>query len=398
MNEFDRVMTGRLARLEAANLRRNLRRVDSAPGRTVESGGRALINFSSNDYLGLANDSRLKASASRATETFGAGSGASRLISGTLKPHAELEARLAGFKRTEAALVFSSGMAAAMGTLGALLRPCDYVLIDRLAHASLVDGARFSGATMRVFAHNDLEQLEARLAWAAAAARSGSKDGNDPPHVLVVTESLFSMDGDFAPLREIAELTERHGAWLMVDEAHATGVVGDEGRGCVDAAGLGAAVQVQMGTLGKALGSAGGFIAGSAALIQCLVNQARAFIFSTAPPASVCAAALAGVEIAASEDGAARRQTLFEHIERLASAMRGGAPRVRSPIVPILVGAEEKAMTVSQRLFAKGIWVPAIRYPAVARGRARLRVSLSAAHLSKDLDKLIEALGQEGLV
>lgn len=389
MNAFERELAARLDAWRAAGLHRQLRRVDSAPGTRIEVAGRALLNFSSNDYLGLATHPALKAAAIRAVERFGAGSTASRLICGSLAPHHELEEALAAFKGTEAALSFSSGYATALGTIPALVERDDVVVLDRLAHACLVDAARLSGAKLRVFAHNDLNELEDILKWAAARPQTGSR----PARALIVTESVFSMDGDGAPLRELVELKERYGACLLLDEAHATGVCGPEGRGRAAELELTGRVEVHMGTLGKALGASGGFICGSRVLIEYLVNRARSFIFSTAPPPAAAAAALAALHLLQSDEGRARREQLHANLRRLQSAQLAGL-RVEGPIVPWILGEEGRAVAAAEFLRERGIFVPAIRYPTVARGAARLRISLSAAHRAEDLDALIGAVAE----
>lgn len=389
MNAFDRELAARLDALRAAGLHRQLRRVDSPPGARIEIAGRALLNFSSNDYLGLATHPALKAAALRAIERFGAGSTASRLLCGSLAPHHELEEALAAFKGTEAALSFSSGYATALGTIPALVERDDVVVLDRLAHACLVDAARLSGAKLRVFAHNDLNELEDIFKWAVARPQTGSR----PARVLIVTESVFSMDGDGAPLRELVELKERYGAWLLLDEAHATGVCGPDGRGRAAELGLTGHIEVHMGTLGKALGASGGFICGSRVLIEYLVNRARSFIFSTAPPPSAAAAARAALQLLQTDEGRVRREQLHAHVRRLQSAQLPGL-RVEGPIVPWILGEEHRALDAAEHLRARGIFVPAIRYPTVPRGTARLRISLSAAHRAEDLDALVGAVAE----
>lgn len=384
-------------------MHRVLRRVDSAPGPRIVLEGRSLLNFAANDYLGLAGDAALREAAIRAVEKYGAGSGASRLICGSLAPHHELEEALASFKRVEAALTFSSGYAAAVGTLCAVLEKDDIVILDKLVHASIVDGARLSGAKLRVFDHNDLSDLERILRWAdqtRGKRAPGTSAGVNPPgrRVLVVTESIFSMDGDAAPLREIVELKDRYGAWLMLDEAHATGILGPNRLGLAEACGAGDRVEIQMGTLGKAFGASGGYIAGSRVLIEFLINRARSFIFSTAPVPAAAGAALAGVEIVRSQRGEELCARLWERIEQFAngSEQPTGTRRITpaGAIHPIILGAEEVALTFAESLRDRGIYAPAIRYPTVARGQARLRISLSAAHSQADVEVLIAALDE----
>ena len=316
MSSFDEELNRRLAALRQQNLLRELRRVDSPPGTRIQIGGRTLLNFSSNDYLGLANDPILNAAAIRAVEKFGAGAGASRLICGSLAPHHELEEALASFKGAEAALCFSTGYATAIGTICALLGKDDVIVLDKLVHACIVDAARLSGAKIRVFAHNDLNNLEKILKW-ANRVQSPESRVQSRGQLLIVTESIFSMDGDAAPLREIVALKEKYGAWLMVDEAHATGLYGKNRRGRAEESGVSGQIEVQMGTLGKAVGASGGYICGSRPLIDFLVNRARSFIFSTAPVPAAAAAATAGIRLIQSKAGADRRNRLFERVSEL---------------------------------------------------------------------------------
>ena len=392
MTDFDAQLAAELAALRAADLLRELRRVESPAGTRVVLGGRELLNFSSNDYLGLASHPALKAAAVGATEQFGAGVGASRLVCGSLAVHHELEEALAAFKDTEAALTFATGFAAAQGAITALLGKGDVLIVDKLVHACIVDAAKLSGAKLRVFRHNDLNDLEAKLKW---ARKQSAVSGQRSPRVLVVTESVFSMDGDLAPLLNLVELKERYGAWLMVDEAHATGLFGERRSGLVEEFGLTGRVELQMATLGKAVGAAGGAICGSRKLIDLLVNRARSFIFSTAPVPAAAAAARAGLEVIQSAEGAARRERLWLLVEELKRMLIGaGLPpsAVRAPIVPVVVGAEARAVQLADALRAAGVFVPAIRYPTVARGAARLRFTVSAEHTAEDLAALAAVL------
>jgi 8-amino-7-oxononanoate synthase len=389
MNDFDRELTQRLDVLRQQGLLRGLRRIDSPQAPRIEMGGRKLLNFSSNDYLGLANEPALKEAAIRAVERYGAGAGASRLICGSLAPHEELDEVLAAFKGTEAAVSFSTGYVAAIGTICALLGKADVIIMDRLAHASAVDGARLCGATLRVFGHNDLNDLEAKLKWAREKARGAEA------RVLVVTDSVFSMDGDHAPLREMVALKEQYGAWLMVDEAHATGLYGPNRRGLAEELGVSDRIEVKMGTLGKALGAAGGYICGSRALIDYLINRARTLVFSTAPVPAAAAAATAGVRFVQSSAGEDRRRKLWQNVSVLSLAVNNQLASLstpRSAIIPIMLGAESKAVEAATALRERGIFIPAIRYPTVARGMARLRLTLSASHTDADLTQLLAAL------
>ncbi len=389
MNSFADELNRRLVDLREQNLFRELRRVDSPQGVRIEFGGQAFLNFSSNDYLGLANHPALKAAAIRAVEKFGAGAGASRLVCGSLAPLHELEEAFAAFKQTEAALTFSTGYATAVGTITALLGKDDVIILDKLVHASIVDAARLSGAKIRVFAHNDLDDLEAKLKWANLAK---TESGKRKAEILVATESIFSMDGDAAPLREIVALKEKYGAWLMVDEAHATGVTGKHGRGLASELGVGNRIEIQMGTLGKALGASGGYICGSRALVDFLINRARSFIFSTAPVPAAAAAAAAGIQLVQSVEGERLRKELYAHIGEFNSKLKTQNSKLGSAIVPLILGDEERAVAAAAKLREQNIFVPAIRYPTVARGAARLRLTFSAGHLPADIAELVRAL------
>ncbi len=395
--DFQADLKARGAEWRERGLWRELRRLESGVGARVEEGGRAFWNFSSNDYLGLAGHPLVREGAIRAVERFGGGSGASRLLGGTLGVHAELEEALAVFKGTEAALTFGSGYAAAVGTIGALLGREDVMVVDRLVHASVVDAARGCGARLRVFAHNDLGMLEDVLR--RERGRGGEVSGGRR-RVLVVTESVFSMDGDLAPLASMVELKDRYGAWLMVDEAHGTGVLGARRGGLVEHLGLAGRVEVQMATLGKALGAAGGVICGSRALIEFLINRARSFVFSTAPVPAAAGAALAAVGLVQGPEGAERGRRLWANVDRLGDRLRerwAGLGRPLSPIVPVVLGAEAEAMRVAEALRDRGFLAPGIRYPTVARGRARLRLTVSAAHEWGGIDALVQALGEVGV-
>jgi 8-amino-7-oxononanoate synthase len=387
VNDFDSELRQRLNLLREQQLFRELRRVDSPQSPRIKIGGKTFLNFSSNDYLGLANDPILKEAAIRAVEKFGVGAGASRLICGSLAPFHELEETLADFKKTEASLTFSTGYATAIGTICALLGKDDIIILDKLVHASIVDAAKLSGAKLRVFAHNDLSDLEEILKWSRK-----SRIQNPESRIIIVTESIFSMDGDAAPLREIVALKEKFGAWLMVDEAHATGLYGKNRRGLAEEFGVSGQIEIQMGTLGKALGASGGYICGSRALVDFLVNRARSFIFSTAPVPAAAAAATAAIQFVQSAKGETRRKILQERISQLYSALCTPHSAIQSAIIPILIGDENKTIEAAAKLRGQNIFVPAIRFPTVARGAARLRVTLTAAHSLEDISQLIRAL------
>ena len=376
-----------LAELRSRTLLRKLRELDSPQQPAMEFAGKKLLNFSSNDYLGLATEPALRDAAKAAIDEYGVGSGASRLICGTLTPHVRLEQRLAEFKRTDAALAFSSGYAAALGTLGALCRRDDVIILDKLCHACLIDGARLSGAHVRVFPHNHLGKLESHLQWA--------RDNHPDARVVVATESVFSMDGDWAALAEIVEIKRRFDALLLLDEAHAVGVIGRHGRGLADQLGVAGDIDIHMGTLSKALGVSGGYVAGPRRLVDLLINRARSFIFSTAPSPAVAAAATAALDFMMSPAGEKRRQTLRANLAQFAAELPQlfqGGRKVQSAIIPIVLGDSEAAVEAAQRLMEKGFFVPAIRYPTVPRDAARLRVTLSARHTPKQIAALCAAL------
>jgi len=374
-----------LKALRAASLDRHLREISSAQGPEIEIDGRRFVNFSSNDYLGLANDPRLREAAIAAIKEFGVGAGASRLISGTQSPHVRLERALAKWKGTEAALCFSSGYAAALGTIPALVMKDDVILLDKLCHASLIDGAKLSGAILRVFPHSNLGKLESHLEWARSEHRGKC--------ILIITESVFSMDGDRTPLRDLIKLKKRFGALLILDEAHAVGVIGANGRGLAAEENASEDVDTQMGTLSKAFGASGGYICGSRILIEWLINRARSFIYSTAPPPAVAAAALVAVNFLSSSEGEKRRLLLWERINLLreflrqlkigrwnAAAQTSTPNEASSAIFPLIVGGEQAALDLAAALKNQGFLVPAIRYPTVAKGSARLRITVTALH------------------
>jgi 8-amino-7-oxononanoate synthase len=343
----------------------------------VRSGGRKWVNVSSNDYLGLAASSQIRAALEEGVAKHGGGSGASRLVCGTHRAHLDLEEALADFKGTEAALTFNSGFAVALGAIPALVGPGDTIILDKLCHACLVDAARLSGGTIRVFPHNHLEKLERLL-------------GTAKGRVLVVTESIFSMDGDAAPLREIVELKSKHGAWLMVDEAHAVGVLGPQGRGLAAELGVDQQIELHMGTLSKAFGLSGGYLAASRQVIDLLINRARSFIYTTAPPPHLAHAALTALNLLRGEQGSALRKALRRNAQALMPILRGS--EVKAAILPLILGTEAAAMSASQTLNDAGYLVPCIRYPTVARGSARLRLTVSASHDMAQIDALKQTL------
>jgi len=375
-----------LQRLATQGLLRS-RRIRTGPQGTVcNIDGKPVINFGSNDYLGLAGDPRLAAAARAALRREGTGSGASPLVSGYSRYHRLLERRLAAFEATEAALVCVSGYAANVGTVAALVGPGDLVISDAHNHASLLDGCRLSRADFRVYPHCDMEALERLLRRSDRYRRC-----------LIVTDTLFSMDGDFAPLPELAHLADRYQAMLLVDEAHATGVLGQDGRGLVEFFGLEDRVAVRIGTLSKALGCVGGFVVGSKSLVDWLVNRARPYIFSTAMPPPVAAAAAAAISIVRSEPQ--RRRHLLQQADLLRqqlSRMGWNIGRSASHIIPLVVGAPHRATVLAAQLLRRGVFVPPIRPPAVPEGQSCLRISLTAAHSDDHVAQLIDALAAAG--
>lgn len=338
--------------------------------------------FASNDYLGLAHHPAITEAFQEGLRLHGHGAAASRLICGTSPAHLALEDAIAARKGTTRALTFSTGYAAAMGTIPAIMGKSDFILVDKLSHACLIDAAKLSGATLRVFPHNHLEKLESLLR--SIRAQHGSE-----PRILIVTESVFSMDGDIAPLREIVELKQSYAAWLLVDEAHGFGVFGDHGGGLAEEWGLQHEIELQMGTLSKAAGLAGGFLAGSSGLIDLLINRARSFIYSTAPPPALAYAALRSVELIASTEGQILRKKLQANVKILHDSP---TPVLLTPIFPVILGSNEAAMQASSQLAEAGFIVPAIRYPTVPRNGARLRISVSAAHDAACLHALRDQL------
>lgn len=366
-----------------AQLYRHRRQLQTAQGAHVRVDGRFFINFSSNDYLGLANHPRLVEAFCAAAREYGVGSGASHLVCGHSAEHHCLEEELAAFTGRERALLFSTGYMANLGTVRALLGKGDLVLEDKLNHASLLDAGQLSGARMKRFRHSDLAHLEELLAAAGPGQRK-----------FIAVDGVFSMDGDCAPLAEMASLARRYGAWLMVDDAHGFGVLGATGGGVIQEAGLTQDdVPVLMATLGKALGSFGAFVAGSSALVDTLLQQARTYIYTTALPPAVAAATRVGLQLLQEE--AWRKQ----HLEQLLQRLRAGLATLNlpvlpsdTPIQPVILGDAGSAMDASDMLFRQGFYVPAIRPPTVPEGTSRLRITLSADHSEGDIDKLLEAL------
>ena len=379
-------LAARLAEREARAIRRRLRPLNRGVGTHLELEGRRLLQCCSNDYLGLASHPEVTQAAAEAAAAHGAGAGSARLVAGTSALHAALEDDLARLKGTEAALVFSSGYHVNSGLLPALAGEGDLILSDALNHASLIDGCRLSRAAVRIYRHSDVGHLEELL--------RGSERYR---HRFIVTESVFAMDGDLAPLADIVASARRHDAWTVVDEAHATGVFGPTGAGLVEQCGLTGAIDVQIGTLSKALGSLGGFVAGSRGLVEWVLNAARTFVYTTALPPPVVAASRAALGVMAAEPE--RRPRLWSNAATLRGSLERAGFRLAagtSPILPVLVGAAEDAVRLADALLERGVLVPSIRPPTVEEGTARLRVTLTATHTDADVEEAAAAFAAAG--
>src|SRR5256884_4384620 len=375
-----------LEQLRRQGLFRPLRVLDSAQDTEVIVDGKRVLNLSSNNYLGLTTDPRLTAAMIEATEKWGAGSGAVRTIAGTMMVHEDLERRLASFKHTEASLVFQSGFTANLGVLQSLVKESDVIISDELNHASIIDGIRLSKAERSIFKHRDMDDLERHL-----------EKHRDKRVKLVVTDGIFSMDGDIAPLPAIVERAERFGALVMVDDAHASGVLGKNGRGSVNHFGLDGRVDLPMGTLSKAIGVLGGYVAAPQAIRDFLIHRARPFLFSTSHPPGVAAACIAAIDVLLAEP---------ERIDRLwknTARFKAGLKRLgfetgasETPITPVIVGKGAVAMDFSDRLFKLGVFAQGIGFPTVAEGRARIRTIVTSVHTDAQLDRALEAFASAG--
>jgi glycine C-acetyltransferase len=381
--------------LRARHLYRPLRVMSTEQGPVVTVDGREVISLSSNDYLGLTHHPRLKDAALEAVREFGAGSGAVRTIAGTMSIHEALEAELAAFKGTDAVLTFQSGFTANTGVIPTITGEADLIVSDALNHASIIDGMRLSRAPRKVYAHRDLAELEQILAEAVA---QGRPDGSGPYRlILVVTDGVFSMDGDIAPLPGIVELAERHGAAVFVDDAHASGVLGRDGRGTVDHYGLHGRVAIQVGTLSKAVGVLGGYVAGSAALRDLLIQRARPFLFSTSHPPAVVAACREAIRVMTDEGW--RIERLWASTTRFKAELRRlgfDTGRSETPITPVIVGDSEAAIRFSARLFEEGVFATSVVYPTVALDQARLRTIITAVLSDEHLDRALGAFARVG--
>jgi len=381
-------LTDVLNELKAKGTHFRLRVLDDQQAPVCHYDGKEVINLASNNYLGLANHPKLVAASLKATGELGVGSGAVRTIAGTMRIHMELEEKIACFKNVEACVVFQSGFAANAGTVSAILGKDDFILSDELNHASIIDGARLSRAKIKVFRHKDVAHCEELL----------KELQNEPGHKLVITDGVFSMDGDIGPVDKLAALAEKYGAIMMVDDAHASGVLGRNGRGSIDHFGMHGRVDVQVGTLSKAIGALGGYVCGSKDLIDYLYHRARPFLFSTSHPPSVAATCIAAFDILEQEP---------ERIERLWSNTRyfqgelkragfniGGVntPATETPITPVIIGEGRAAMDYSRALFEEGVMGTGIAFPTVPEGKARIRLILTSEHTKAQMDRALETL------
>jgi glycine C-acetyltransferase len=381
-------LTAALDELRAKGTYFKLRILDDQQAPVCHYDGRKVINLASNNYLGLANDPRLIEAALGATRKFGVGSGAVRTIAGTMRIHMELEEKIARFKNVEACVVFQSGFTANAGAVSSILGKEDFILSDELNHASIIDGARLSRATIKVFRHKDTAHCEELLKEVA----------NEPGKKLVITDGVFSMDGDIGPVDKLAALAEKYGAIMMVDDAHASGVLGRNGRGSVDHFGVHGKVDVQVGTLSKAIGCLGGYVCGSRDLIDYLYHRARPFLFSTSHPPAVAAACMAAFDILEQEPERIERlwknTRFFQGELKRADFNVGGVntPTSETPITPIIIGDGRKTMEFSRALFEEGVMGTGIAFPTVPEGKARIRLILTSEHTKTQLEQALETL------
>ena len=372
--------------LRSQGLFRSLRVLDGRQEATTEFDGRRVVNLSSNNYLGLTTHPDLVRRALEATEKYGVGSGSVRTIAGTMAIHMELERRLAAFKKTEAVVVFQSGFAANAGTVAAILTKDDVVISDELNHASIIDGCRLSKAAIKVFPHKD-----------AAAARKILQDLPASQRKVLITDGVFSMDGDLGALPELCDLAEEFGCIMMVDDAHASGVFGKQGRGTIDHFGMHGRVDIQVGTLSKAIGSLGGYVAGSRQLIEFLYHRARPFLFSTSHPPAVTASCLAALDILENDPGIIER--LWDNTKFFKAGLQQlgfNTGLSQSPITPVIAGEGSLAMKLSDRLFAEGVFAQGIAFPTVARDKARVRTIVTASHTREELQFALDAFRKVG--
>src|SRR5579863_8430291 len=374
--------------LRAKGTHFRLRILDDQQAPVCHYDGKQVVNLASNNYLGLANHPKLIEAALAATREFGVGSGAVRTIAGTMRIHMELEEKIARFKNVEACVVFQSGFTANAGTVSAILGKDDFILSDELNHASIIDGARLSRAKIKVFRHKDVAHCEELLREVAG----------EPGHKLVITDGVFSMDGDIGPVDRLAALAEKYGAIMMVDDAHASGVLGRNGRGSIDHFAMHGRVDIQVGTLSKAIGALGGYVCGSKDLIDYLYHRARPFLFSTSHPPSVAATSIAAFDLLEKEPE--RIERLWDNTRYFQGALRGAGfnlggvntPATETPITPVIVGEGGRTMEFSRALFEEGVMGTGIAFPTVPEGKARIRLILTSEHTKEQLDRALETL------
>ncbi|HVX30326.1 MAG TPA: glycine C-acetyltransferase [Nitrolancea sp.] len=379
-------LTTEIEQLKEQGLHRSLRVIGSPNKPVFTVDGKEVINLSSNNYLGLTTHPKLIAASVKATEWYGVGSGAVRTIAGTMTLHEELERRLADFKHTEASLTFQSGFTANTGVLQSLLKEEDVIISDQLNHASIIDGIRLSRAQRKIFPHKDMDGLESAL-----------KETQSARVRLIVTDGVFSMDGDIAPMPQIVDLAERYGAIVMIDDAHGSGVLGKNGRGTVNHFDLDGRVQIQIGTLSKAIGAVGGYVAGDEILRDYLIHMARPFLFSTSQPPGVVASCIAAIDVLEQEPEIVDR--LWENtrfFKQKLTDLGFNTGRSETPITPVIVGEAHQAMALSDKLFERGVFAQGIGYPTVAKGQARLRTMVSAAHTKEQLQQALDAIAEAG--
>ena len=371
-----------LNNIKKSGLYRELRVVENAQDTHVEIEGKTLLSFCSNNYLGLANHPFVVKAVKDTVEKYGWGAGASRLVSGNMTLHETLEKKISTFKKKEAAIVFPTGYMANLGAISTLVSSGDVVICDKLNHASIIDGCRLSGADFRVYAHCNIEKLENILRKSSKYKRK-----------LIVTDSVFSMDGDLAPLPDIVRIAAKHNAMVMVDEAHGTGVFGKNGMGVVEHFNLNNDVDIVMGTLSKAIGSLGGYVTGNIDLISYLRNKARSFMYTTALPPAVCAASIAGIKLI--QEDSSIRDSLWQNVHFVKDKLRSlniNTISSESQIIPILIGDAQKAVAISKALYERNILIPAIRPPTVPANSSRLRMTVMSSHTQMDLEKLFKVL------
>jgi glycine C-acetyltransferase len=378
-----------LAELKSKHLYFRLHVLDGEQKPVCLIDGKEVVNLSSNNYLGLTTHPKLRRAAIEAIRRYGVGAGAVRTIAGTMRPHMELEEQIARFKHTEACVVFQSGFTANAGTVAAILGKDDLIISDELNHASIIDGCRLSKATIKVFKHRDV----------ADCARICEETRAWPGRKLLITDGVFSMEGDIAPLPQLCDLAEKYNCIMMVDDAHSSGVLGKGGRGSVDHLGCHGRVDIQVGTLSKAIGAMGGYVCGSRELIEFLYHRARPFLFSTSHPPSVTATCQAAFALLDSEDGEKLLRKLWSNtrfFQRRLKKLGFAASRSETPITPVHVGDAGKAFEFSRRLFEEGLYAPAVGFPTVPEGKARLRAIVTATHKRRDLERALEILGRVG--